>query len=250
MRKFERVAGIVVLTLVQLFLLVADGWSQDRGGLLVGQTIDEAGRVISGVTIKVVRLPEKSGMAVTAVTDENGRFRFENLMVGRYSIQGRGEGFTRVEQKVEVREGEESWVEMSLSVGRLAEEVLILSTTITGQTEGLPRIPGSVETIDRRTLEQSRVFTVNEALRKVSGVNTRDEEGLGLRPNIGMRGVNPTRSTKVLLLEDGIPLAYAPYGDNASYYHPPIERFESIEVLKGSGQIVYGPSTMGGSSIT
>ena len=246
MRKFERVAGMVVLTLVQLFLLVADGWSQDRSGLLVGQTIDETGRVISGVTIKVVRLPEKSGMAVTAVTDENGRFRFENLMVGRYSIQGHGEGFTRVEQKVEVREGEESWVEMSLSVGRLAEEVLILSTTITGQTEGLPRIPGSVETIDRRMLEQSRVFTVNEALRKVSGVNTRDEEGLGLRPNIGMRGVNPTRSTKVLLLEDGIPLAYAPYGDNASYYHPPIERFESIEVLKGSGQIVYGPSTIGG----
>ena len=242
MRKFERVGLMVVMALI----MAADGWTQDRSGLVVGQTIDEAGRVVSGVTIKVVRLPEKSGMAVTVVTDENGRFRFENLTVGRYSIQGRGEGFTPVEQKVEVREGEESWVEMRLSVGRIAEEVLILSTTITGQTEGLPRIPGSVETIDRRTLEQSRVFTVNEALRKVSGVNTRDEEGLGLRPNIGMRGVNPTRSTKVLLLEDGIPLAYAPYGDNASYYHPPIERFESIEVLKGSGQIVYGPSTIGG----
>jgi Fe(3+) dicitrate transport protein len=50
----------------------------------------------------------------------------------------------------------------------------------------------------------------------------------------------------VLLLEDGIPLAYAPYGDNASYYHPPIERFDSIEVLKGSGQIAYGPMTVGG----
>jgi Fe(3+) dicitrate transport protein len=246
MRKFERVAGMVVLALVLLFLLAADGWSQDHGGLLAGRTIDEAGRVVSGVTINIVRLPEKSGIAVTTVTDENGRFSFANLLVGRYEIQGRGEGFNRIEQKVEVREGEESWVEMRLSVGRIAEEVLILSTTITGQTEGLPRIPGSVETIDRRTLEQSRVFTVNEALRKVSGVNTRDEEGLGLRPNIGMRGVNPTRSTKVLLLEDGIPLAYAPYGDNASYYHPPVERFESIEVLKGSGQIVYGPSTIGG----
>ncbi len=71
----------------------------------------------------------------------------------------------------------------------------------------------------------------------------RDEEGFGLRPNIGIRGLNPTRSSKLLLLEDGIPLAYAPYGDNASYYHPPVNRFERIEVLKGSSQILFGPQT-------
>jgi Fe(3+) dicitrate transport protein len=43
-----------------------------------------------------------------------------------------------------------------------------------------------------------------------------------------------------------LPLSYAPYGDNASYYHPPVERYESIEVLKGSGQIAYGPQTIAG----
>jgi Fe(3+) dicitrate transport protein len=99
--------------------------------------------------------------------------------------------------------------------------------------------------LDHSLLADSHVFTVNEALRKVPGVLTRDEEGFGLRPNIGVRGLNPTRSTKVLLLEDGIPLAYAPYGDNASYYHPPVERFERIEVLKGSSQILFGPHSVG-----
>jgi len=117
---------------------------------------------------------------------------------------------------------------------------------IIGKTENLERLAGSGEVVDRDTLERSRVFTTNEALRKVTGVNVRDEEGLGLRPNIGIRGLNPTRSTKVTLLEDGIPLAYAPYGDNASYYHPPIERYERIEVLKGAGQVIYGPQTIGG----
>ena len=95
-------------------------------------------------------------------------------------------------------------------------------------------------------LEESRVFTINEALRKVPGVFARDEEGFGLRPNLGIRGLNPTRSSKVLLLEDGIPITYAPYGDNATYYHPPVERFDHIEVLKGSGQILFGPHTVGG----
>jgi Fe(3+) dicitrate transport protein len=118
--------------------------------------------------------------------------------------------------------------------------------TVIGSAEDRDRIPGSAQTLDRVTLARARVFTTNEALRKVSGVTVRDEEGLGLRPNISIRGLNPTRSTKVLLLEDGVPVSLAPYGDNAAYYHPPIGRMESIEVLKGAGQILYGPQTVGG----
>ena len=79
--------------------------------------------------------------------------------------------------------------------------------------------------IDLRAIENTRVLTTAEVLRKAPGVHVREEEGFGLRPNIGVRGLSPTRSSRVLLLEDGIPLAYAPYGDNAAYYHPPIERF-------------------------
>ena len=106
--------------------------------------------------------------------------------------------------------------------------------------------PGSAQIMNAEELRSARVLTVPEALRKFSGVNVRDEEGFGLRPNIGIRGLNPTRSTKVLLLEDGIPASYAPYGDNASYYHAPLERYERIEVLKGVGMLRFGPQTIGG----
>lgn len=106
--------------------------------------------------------------------------------------------------------------------------------------------PGSAQVMTAEELRSARVLTVPEALRKFSGVNVRDEEGFGLRPNIGIRGLNPTRSTKVLLLEDGIPASYAPYGDNASYYHAPLERYERIEVLKGVGMLRFGPQTIGG----
>ena len=117
---------------------------------------------------------------------------------------------------------------------------------VIGRPETLTEIPGSGSVLDSATLTQSRVFTTNEALRKVPGTYVRDEEGFGLRPNIGIRGLNPTRSSKVLLLEDGIPFTLAPYGDNAAYYHPPVDRFDHIEVLKGSGQILFGPQTIGG----
>jgi Fe(3+) dicitrate transport protein len=117
---------------------------------------------------------------------------------------------------------------------------------VVGKREDLLHIPGSGATIEREDMEAARVLTVNEALRQVPGLYPRDEEGLGLRPNIGVRGLSPTRSGKVLLLEDGLPLTYAPYGDNATYSHPPIRRFERIEVLKGASQIRFGPNTVGG----
>ncbi len=126
------------------------------------------------------------------------------------------------------------------------EERSLPRVDVVGNADGSKRAPGSAAVIDARTLEESRVFNVNEALRKVAGVHVREEEGVGLRPNIGIRGLNPTRSTKTLLLEDGLPLSFAPYGDNASYYHPPIDRYESIEVSKGSQVIRFGPQTAGG----
>lgn len=117
---------------------------------------------------------------------------------------------------------------------------------VVGQRANLLRIPGSGATIEAKDLAKARVFTVNEALRQATGVVARDEEGLGLRPNIGVRGLSPTRSSKVLLLEDGLPLTYAPYGDNATYSHPSVRRFERIEILKGAAQVRFGPNTVGG----
>lgn len=134
------------------------------------------------------------------------------------------------------------------SAPNLAEEgrVVMPRVDVIGGAENLPAITGAATVLDSKNLQESHVFTVNEALRKVPGVHARDEEGFGLRPNIAMRGLNPTRSTKITLLEDGIPLAYAPYGDNASYYHPMVDRYDRIEVLKGSGSLLFGPQTIGG----
>ncbi|MGA0839690.1 MAG: TonB-dependent receptor family protein [Pseudomonadales bacterium] len=118
--------------------------------------------------------------------------------------------------------------------------------SVLGERDRTADLPGSHDVLDAEELLELHVMTTSEALRKAAGINVRDEEGFGLRPNIGLRGLNPTRSTKMLLLEDGIPLAYAPYGDNASYYHPPIDRFDRIEILKGAAVNEYGPQTVGG----
>ena len=67
-----------------------------------------------------------------------------------------------------------------------------------------------------------------------------------MRPNIGIRGTGVERSQKVLLLEDGVPIAPAPYSAPAAYYSPTAGRMEAIEVRKGTASIRQGPLTTGG----
>jgi len=227
-----------------VLLLASSLFAAGPLGSLSGTVTDPTGAVVVNGTVS---LTPKSGSSrpLLATTDGNGRFSFTALPHGSYELAVEFDGFGRALQQVTIA-AEPVTVSITMKPRPVAQEVAVSSTQIVSGPEMARRIPGTFDVLDAKTLADSRVYNINEAMRKFPGVNVREEEGFGLRPNIGIRGLNPTRSSKVLLLEDGIPLSYAPYGDNASYYHPPVERYTSIEVLKGSGQIAYGPTTVGG----
>ena len=222
--------------------LLALGTSVCFGQSLTGTVRDSNGDSVADADVVLTRKSNSSFLRATS--GENGQFVFNDLRPGKYSIDVSAAGFKGWTQSLIV----DSQVELvaELEPANIAEIVSVSSNFLAGTREALEQTPGSIQTLSKSELELSRVFNFSEALRKISGVSIRNEEGFGLRPNISIRGSDPTRSRKVLLLEDGIPLAYAPYGDNSSYYHPPIERFQSVEVLKGSGQISYGPVTVAG----
>ena len=110
----------------------------------------------------------------------------------------------------------------------------------------LSKVPGSVYVLESKSIKKISPITSNELLRKITGLNVVDEEGAGLRLNIGVRGLDPDRSRNILILEDGIPVALNPYGEPEMYFTPQIDKMTSIEVLKGSGQVLFGPQTTGG----
>ena len=127
------------------------------------------------------------------------------------------------------------------------EALAVPEVEVVGETEDeAERHPGSAEKISQEELGNQVPLNTNEAIRMVPGVHVQPEEGMGLRQNIGIRGLNPTRSRKVHVMEDGVPIALAPYGEPEMYYSPPVERMSGIEIVKGSGSILYGPQTIGG----
>jgi Fe(3+) dicitrate transport protein len=106
--------------------------------------------------------------------------------------------------------------------------------------------PGSRAEIGRDMLERHELDDLHKVLRGIAGVYLRDEDGYGLRPNIGMRGAAADRSAKVALMEDGVLIAPAPYTAPAAYYVPLVTRLSRIEVTKGPSAIMFGPNTVGG----
>jgi Fe(3+) dicitrate transport protein len=110
----------------------------------------------------------------------------------------------------------------------------------------LSRLPGSVHVVTKKQLERLEYDDPQAVLQRVPGVYVRQEDGIGLRPNLGIRGGNPDRSKKLTLMEDGVLFGPAPYTAPAAYYFPLITRMTGIRVVKGASAIAYGPQTVGG----
>lgn len=117
---------------------------------------------------------------------------------------------------------------------------------VTGmQAEELSQ-PAAPKRIPKEVLEEARLTDVGRALRQAPGVYVRDEEGQGLRPNIGLRGTNPDRSKKIVIMQDEILIGPAPYAAPAAYYTPALNLAEELQIYKGFSALMYGPNSIGG----
>ena len=123
---------------------------------------------------------------------------------------------------------------------------LLEEVTIIGNQEAAREIAGSGALIDSLQIRDELATDINQLLKTVPGTYIREEDGYGLRPNIGIRGATAERSAKITLMEDGVLIAPAPYAAPEAYYFPTLARMQAVEVLKGASQLRYGPQTTGG----
>jgi len=166
-----------------------------------------------------------------------GPFRGGFRWVGLLGLLSLGVANAEEPAKEPTEEDEE---ESSEDQDRYGEQLFIYED---GRT---PRVAGSAHQVDEADLERFEYTNIEQILAQIPGISTRNEDGFGLRPNIGIRGANSDRSAKITLMEDGILLAPAPYAAPAAYYFPMSNRLVGVEVFKGPAATRHGPYTIGG----
>lgn len=117
---------------------------------------------------------------------------------------------------------------------------------VVGELGETADLGGSVQYLDEEALDTHAATDIHRILRQTPGVYLQEEEGYGLRPNIGIRGSGSDRNSRITVMEDGILIAPAPYAAPAAYYFPRMARISGVEVAKGPASVMYGPLTTGG----
>lgn len=234
--KIGRGAALTACLVVGALMTMTPAMAQQRT-MIAGEVRDaQTGVPLDGAQVRVVGSTER------VVTDAQGRFRISVQVQPGVELEADRVGYLPQRLGANVAAAADGVVFSLTPAPIQVPEVAVIGRI---QSE-LVRIAGSASIVTRDELTARLPLSGNEALRRVAGVHIQEEEGAGLRANIGIRGLNPDRSRTVLILEDGVPVALNPYGEPEMYYTPPVDRMERLEVVKGSGSILFGPQTIGG----
>lgn len=111
-----------------LLLLAGTASAQDYRARVQGSVIDESNAALPGVTVTLTN--DATGVAVTRVTNAEGRYLFDFVDPGTYTITAELEGFKRAEQKnVRAQQRGDVTADLILSIGAHEETVTVEAAT-------------------------------------------------------------------------------------------------------------------------
>lgn len=76
---------------------------------------------------------------------------------------------------------------------------------------------------------------------KVPGMSIWENDGSGIQVGVATRGLSPNRSWEFNVRQNGYDICSEVFGYPESYYSPPMEALDKIEVIRGAASLQYGP---------
>jgi iron complex outermembrane receptor protein len=223
----KNIAGLI-FAILWIFQTSLNGQSVLSG--LVSDAENEEALISVTVSIK--------GTTEGTTTDLDGKYKLP-LEEGTYTILFSYIGFESVEKEV-VSDGKTGIVlDVALSVGALIGETIIVTE---GRYEKkLEESTVSIDVIGQDQIESNNVTSLDEIVKKASGVQISDGQ-ISIRGGAGYAyGVG----SRVLFLVDGQPLLSAELSD-VKWNYMPVENAEQIEIIKGSASVMYGSGALNG----
>ncbi|RKU20460.1 TonB-dependent receptor [Candidatus Poribacteria bacterium] len=201
----------------------------------------ETGEPIIGAVVKI----KANGQVLNETTTaKDGSFQFTQNVQEDQQIHVSSIGYALYRKTLVLTPDSPYYLEIALS-----DQIFELAPIeIIGQSvRQHKKLTGTMSKLEPQAVDLIKPVGTQELLEFVPGINGYADDGFGnSRLSIGIRGLNPRRSARVLILEDGVPIQPAVYIYPNAYYNPPADRIDAVEVIKSSAAVRYGPQTMGG----
>ena len=208
------------------------------------------GKVISSETGEPVQEAEiynrTTGNLVKA--DANGIFTIQSLPEAVYDLAIFSYQFELEELKVDLDEDKDIVINLAPLSESLSEVVLIQRRKEIFALRNLKKVEGTAIYAGKKSEvvlmeEITGNLAANNARQiynRVVGLNIYDNGDAGLQLNIGGRGLDPNRTQNFNTRQNGYDISADVLGYPESYYTPPAEALDEIQVIRGAASLQYG----------
>lgn len=219
---------------------------------LAAQTGLIRGRVAAANVREILDLMVSlDGTDFRTTTDSGGRFAFARVPANRYTLRLTLAGRAAIRREIRVMPDSVASLVIALDNSPAHLSAVRIAASRPLHVIGhLPWVHDAVilagkktEVIVMDSLQANLAQDVErQILGRIPGAHFSETEGAGFPSNgIGFRGLDPTQSQEVNTRQNGVSIAADLFGYPETYYTPPAEALERIEVIRGAASLAYGP---------
>lgn len=218
-----------------LLLLTWAGGVGARAATIQGVVLDPGGRAVRGARVSLLA----SRIAIEQrETDSKGRYRFEGLRAGAYSLVSNAPGLSATASDLQIQTGEDRTADLHLVISAVEQHVVV-SASLGGALT--PEIGSSVSVVTRQEINDRGAQSVLDVLSGVPGVAVNQTGRRGGSTGVFIRGGN---SNYNLVMMDGIQLNQ--FGGDFDFSPLPADGVDHVEITRGPQSALYGSNAMTG----
>ncbi len=212
-------------------------------GEIKGLITDESGAAIKNV--EILLLPNSA----TYTTDRNGRFITPVLNEGDYEVIIFLLGYETIQQSISIKTNP---FDLNIVLRKLEYDLNEVTVSIEKEKQFSLRRLRSVEgtaifagkkteviLLDQKVMNAA-ANNARQIYAQIAGLNIYEGNDAGLQLNIGGRGLDPNRTASFNTRQNGYDISADVLGYPESYYSPPAEALEEIQVIRGAASLQYG----------
>lgn len=184
-------------------------------------------------------------------SDRKGNFSIKGLAIGSHDLTFYIKGYKSKIETVVIDINSQKRIQLDIELPKLSFQSEEVDIKLTNDDFGLNRIP----LIDKTSIYAGKNITLidldyssgnkssnnaREMFAKLPGINIWESDGGGIQVGIGTRGLSPNRTANFNTRQNGYDISADALGYPESYYSPPFEALEGIEIIKGAASLQYG----------